>query len=70
MKICKKYLVHVQKSVFEGFLTEKTLKNLKNEIYHIIDVEVDAICIYQFDTTKFAKKYQLGKVESNDYIIG
>ena len=25
-KICKKYLYHVQKSVFEGYLTERQLK--------------------------------------------
>ena len=31
MKICRKYLVHVHESVFEGTLTEAKLKNLKRE---------------------------------------
>lgn len=32
LKICRKYLRHVQKSVFEGNLTEAKLKRLKNEL--------------------------------------
>lgn len=31
MKVCRKYLVHVQKSVFEGNITEAKLKKLKKE---------------------------------------
>ena len=30
LKICRKYMMHVQKSVFEGDLTEAKLKKLKN----------------------------------------
>lgn len=29
MKICRKYMVHVQKSVFEGNVTEAKLENLR-----------------------------------------
>ena len=29
MKICRKYLVHVHESVFEGTITESKLKSLK-----------------------------------------
>ena len=29
-KICKKYLVHVQNSVFEGNITDSRLNKLKN----------------------------------------
>ncbi len=32
MKICRKYLTHVQRSVFEGWLTESTLKRLKRDL--------------------------------------
>ena len=31
LKTCRKYLRHVQKSVFEGNLTEAKLKRLKNQ---------------------------------------
>ena len=37
MKICRKYLEHVQKSVFEGNITESKLNKLKREISQIID---------------------------------
>ena len=32
-KICKKYLAHIQKSVFEGNITEGQLKQLKMSYY-------------------------------------
>ena len=32
LKICRKYLVHVQKSVFEGNITEAKLRKLKSEL--------------------------------------
>ena len=33
LKICRNYLDHVQKSVFEGNITEGQLKQLKNELF-------------------------------------
>lgn len=69
MKICRKYLVHVQKSVFEGFLTEKKLEHLKSEIDNVIQAETDAVCIYRLDTVKFTEKYQIGRLEAHDSII-
>ena len=32
LKICRNYLVHVQKSVFEGNITEAKLRKLKSEL--------------------------------------
>jgi CRISPR-associated protein Cas2 len=32
MKICRKYLVHIQKSVFEGNITESKINALKKEL--------------------------------------
>lgn len=46
MKACRKYLVHVQKSVFEGEITEGKLALLKKEIEKIIDKKTDFIIIY------------------------
>lgn len=42
-KICKKYLHHMQKSVFEGEITESKLKQLKKEVESLIDTDKDAI---------------------------
>ena len=35
MKTCRKYLTHVQKSVFEGMITEGKLNRLK-ELEHVV----------------------------------
>ena len=69
LKICRKYLVHVQKSVFEGSITESKLNKLKREIFQKIDVEEDSVCIYRFDSPKYAQKEQIGMTESKSNII-
>ncbi|NLO89825.1 MAG: CRISPR-associated endonuclease Cas2 [Clostridia bacterium] len=46
MKICRKYLTHVQKSVFEGEITEGKLALLKKELLSIVDSERDFVIIY------------------------
>jgi CRISPR-associated protein Cas2 len=60
VKICRKYLHHVQKSVFEGAITEAKLEKLKEELVKIIHPEEDAICIYRMDSTRYAVKEQIG----------
>lgn len=69
LKISRKYLFHVQKSVFEGDLTERKLNQLKSEINRVIDPKEDAVCIYQMGTMKYTKKLQIGKIINNDFII-
>lgn len=46
MKTCRKYLVHVQYSVFEGNLTEGQLVCLKNELLGIINEDNDFVIVY------------------------
>lgn len=46
LKICRKYLIHIQKSVFEGNITESKLKALKEELGHLIDTQMDSVIIY------------------------
>ena len=36
LKICRKYLVHVQKSVFEGNITEAKLRKLQQKRMRIV----------------------------------
>lgn len=43
MKTCRKYLTHVQKSVFEGDITEGKLALLKHEIENIVDMDKDFV---------------------------
>lgn len=69
LKICRKYLTHIQRSVFEGNITEAKLKSLKLELRRIIDVQSDSVIIYHLDSVKYAKKEQIGVVQSTSNII-
>lgn len=60
MKICKKYLEHVQKSVFEGSITESKLNRLKGELSRAIVKDEDSIMIYKFETLKYSSKEVIG----------
>ncbi len=68
-KICKKYLRQVQRSVFEGDITEAKLKRMKNELKSCAKAEDDSICIYELGSSKYAYKSQLGLTENNDTVI-
>jgi len=69
LKICRKYLSHEQKSVFEGFLTEAQLNKLKKEIAKIIDTDYDSFLIYRFDSIKYTAKERIGVHVDNGNII-
>ena len=60
LKICRKYLIHMQKSVFEGEITKKNLVMLKKELSRVIDTECDQIAIYQYDTLRYSRKDTIG----------
>lgn len=64
MKTCRKYLNHVQKSVFEGIITEAKLDRLKKELDRIIVCGEDGICIYEMDSLKYTRKEEIGRVKT------
>lgn len=47
MKTVKKYLRPVQRSVFDGHISEKNLKALKEELKELIETDNDGIVIYK-----------------------
>lgn len=61
-KIYRKYLNHVQKSVFDGAITEGQLRRLKNELQQWVVPEEDTVCIYYLASSKYAGKEQIGTV--------
>ena len=69
MKTCRRYLLHVQNSVFEGTITSARLSKLKEELADIIEKENDRVCIYKFDSIKYSSKEQIGAVYDYDSII-
>jgi len=46
MKTCRKYLTHVQYSVFEGDITEGQLALLRSELLGLVNEEKDFVIIY------------------------
>lgn len=66
MKVCKKYLYHVQKSVFEGYLTEKQLFDLEKELEYYVDPETDSLCVYKVPYYRNVVKDELGYSIRND----
>ena len=69
LKICRKYLMHVQKSVFEGNITEARLNALKEELAAIVDTGTDSVIIYRMDSVRYTKKEQIGIVQSLSNIV-
>ncbi len=69
LKICRKYLYWVQKSVFEGEITEAKLEKLKTELRKTIKLEEDSILIYTFNNTWYTKKEVIGIEKGGEEII-
>lgn len=68
-KICKKYLSSVQRSVFEGMITEGKLGKLKYELYHVLEPKEDQCTIYEFQSLKYSRKEEIGMIELNNNIL-
>lgn len=66
MKICKKYLFHTQKSVFEGYLTEAQLNMLESELVPVVDPDEDSLCVYKVPYYRNVVKDELGYSLAND----
>jgi len=64
LKICRKYLIWIQNSVFEGEISEANLNRLKFELSTIMDKKTDSLIIYTFPNMKYSKREVIG-VEKN-----
>lgn len=59
-KICKKYLTHIQNSVFEGELSEAQLLKLKMELKPEIREDRDSIIVFKSRNEKWVPKEMWG----------
>lgn len=62
-KIAKKYLTHIQKSVFEGELSKLDYMKLKTELDYYIRRDRDAVLLFHSRSDKWLKKEFLGLVD-------
>ncbi len=60
-KICKKYLTHIQDSVFEGELSDPQLLKLKSELKKVLRFEKDSCIIFSARNNIWMKKEFLTK---------
>ena len=60
-KICKKYLTHIQNSVFEGELSKGQLAQLQKELKEYIDQELDSVIIFKSRQEKWLDKEFWGR---------
>lgn len=65
-KICKKYLTHVQKSTFEGVVTEATLRALQAELRDWINRDYDSVIVFINKNPSTAEKEFWGTDTSDD----
>ncbi len=60
-KICKKYLSHIQNSVFEGEITKVQLTKLQQELKTYIDKQEDSVIIFKSRQEKWLNKEFWGR---------
>lgn len=68
MKILRKYLFHIQESVFEGELTPKQYKKLTDEINKILTNDDHIIFYYTYNQKQILKK-EIGRKEEKTKLI-
>lgn len=64
-KTCKKYLVHIQNSVFEGELLESQVMKLRSDLDKFIRTDKDSVILFKSRSLKWFDKEFLGKVEDD-----
>lgn len=64
-KTCKKYLIHIQNSVFEGELLDSQILKLEKEISGYIRQRCDSVIMFKSRNKKWLDKEFIGKVEDD-----
>ena len=62
-KICKKYLCHIQNSVFEGELSNSQIIKLQYELNDIIRKEKDSVILFKSRNERWLEKEMWGTQE-------
>ena len=69
-KICKKYMTHIQNSVFEGQLSKVQLIKMQKELAPYINNELDSVILFKSRQQKWVDKELWGRQDNvTDFII-
>ena len=61
LKTCKRYLTHIQNSVFEGEISRAQLASLQQELKQYIDPELDSVILFKSRQEKWMDKEFWGR---------
>ncbi len=61
LKLCRKYLMWIQNSVFEGEITEVKLKEMEIKAREIMNEDEDSLIIFKNRNAKWLEKEIIGK---------
>lgn len=64
-KTCKKYLTHIQNSVFEGELLDSQLLTLNKELEEHVREDMDSVILFKSRNQRWLDKEFIGKVEDD-----
>lgn len=64
-KTCKKYLTHIQNSVFEGELLDSQLMAFKKELDLYIRQDLDSVILFKSRSQRWLDKEFIGKIEDD-----
>ena len=64
-KTCKKYLTHIQNSVFEGELLDSQALALNKELDEFIRHNLDSVILFKSRSQKWLDKEFIGKIEED-----
>ncbi|MCI9051431.1 MAG: CRISPR-associated endonuclease Cas2 [Lachnospiraceae bacterium] len=59
-KICKRYLIHIQNSVFEGDLTKVQITSLQMELKKYIRKDKDSVILFKSRDAKWLEREMWG----------
>ena len=69
-KTCKKYLHHIQDSVFEGELLKVQLLQLQKELKKTVDQKLDSVIVFKSRQEKWLEKEFWGKSDdATDFLL-
>mgnify|MGYP001184719548 CR=1 FL=1 len=69
LKKCRQYLYWVQNSVFEGDISPGRLKRLKRELEGLVHQKEDSVIIYEFRSTRYARREVIGVEKGGQDVV-
>jgi CRISPR-associated protein Cas2 len=63
LKICRQYLHHVQRSVFEGQLSQAQFRHFQAAVESVLDLSYDSVIVYTFPPGTRPERAEWGATE-------